>query len=145
MLYVVSISIPPNTPKDKPIEKEIKIFEKWVEDITIYFPPGHVCLTGVALFYGTDQIFPNEEQEWVKGNDIPIKGYLHFRAPEKPLRLKVKAYNEDDTYTHTVYVYINTSDISLDEVNKSIVEMTNILRELLEEWRKVFSIPGEVV
>lgn len=127
MLYCVKLEIPKNTKREDAVEEEIEIKENYIESIYIFFPPGHVCLTRVAVFYGEDQIFPDKDNEWVFGNNILVGGYVYKRIPrDKPI-IRVRGYNLDTKYDHTVYVYINTSDINMIEVYDAMIRLAKVI------------------
>ena len=119
MLYCTSITIPPNTPKGNPIIKEIEVKEPVITTVSVYFPPGHACLTGVAIFYGEEQISPAKNYDWLRGNDESVNAQLYWISPIVPCRIKIKAFNEDTTYTHTVYIRVEALpvDIALWHIN----------------------------
>ena len=137
MLYVVKLTIPANTPLDKPVEKKIKIKERYIERIMVYFPPGHNCLTRVAFFYGLQQILPDRENEWIMGNNVIVDSKIIFPAPEVPFELTIKAANLDTKYNHTIYVYIFTTDEIADLI---LLRLERVVEELVERLRYFFGV-----
>jgi len=133
MLYCVTLEIPANTPKENAVEKQVVIKERYLESIYVFFPPGHVCLTRVAVFYGEDQIFPDKDHEWVFGNNTYVGGYVFKEIPrDKPI-IRVKGYNLDTEYDHTVYVFINTNDINMLDVYNALIRLSKVIEKTYTE------------
>ena len=101
MLYIKSISVPANTPPTSPAEDTITIEEEVVLFVSVRFPPGPSGLLKTALFYGDMQLFPSPKGSWAYGDNETVWDLLVWEAPESPVKLTIKAYNEDDTYDHS--------------------------------------------
>ena len=129
MLYCIYIKVPANTPPDNPVVKEVVIEEPYLTRIDVYFPPGVACLTRVAFFYGEQQIFPASEYEWLTGHAYMIGGEVDFSPGEKPWKLRIKAYNLDRKYDHTVYIYIHTSWLSRRVLLESQMKLAKAMIE----------------
>jgi len=135
MLYCDKITVPANTSKDNPVTKEFEIKEDVITTVSVYFPPGHACLTGVSFWYGEDMIFPDKNYDWIRGNDESVNAQLYFLLPEVPSKIIVKAFNEDVTYPHTVYIRIEAlpSSIALWQLN--IAKFTTMFADIYSIWR----------
>lgn len=142
VLYCDKITVPASTSKDNALSKKIIIKEDVITSISIYFPPGHACLTGVSFWYGEDMIFPAKEYDWVRGNDESVNAKVYFILPEVPGEIIVKAFNEDTTYTHTVYFRVEAlpRDIALWELN--ISKLTSMFRDIYPIWRMPVRVLG---
>lgn len=139
MLYVVKITTPANTSKDKPKETIVTVYEQYIVKVDVYFPPGPSLLTGVSIWYGDTQIFPFKEGEWVIGDNALISSPLELRLPEKPCKLRILTYNIDDTYEHTVVVYIHTSDYLLKDILDALrtaVEQSGLTQRSIFGFRR---------
>jgi len=134
MLYSFKITVPANTSKDEAIVREIIIQEQVITTVSVYFPPGHVCLTGIALFYGEEQIFPFREYDWLRGNAETVTAKLYFIAPETPCKIKVKAFNEDTKYDHTLYVRIEALPIEIALWQYNIYLLAQLFSSLYQVW-----------
>jgi len=95
---------------DASSEKEttIEIEGDYITYVRIRFPPGPTGLLKVAFFYGIKQIFPWEEGTWFYGDDEIIEWPEFWKMPERKINLKIKTVNDDDTYSHDVYVVLVT-------------------------------------
>ena len=89
-------------------EEEIEIRGDIITKVRIRFPPGPSGLLKVAINYGIKRVFPFEEDTWFYGDDEIIEWEEYWEFPEKPLKLKIVAENEDDTYDHSFYLVLVT-------------------------------------
>ena len=107
--YFKVITVPANTPQTSPKRERIEVEGDYVYEVAYLIPSGHVGLTGLRLKYGDYQLLPRNVGEWVRGDDVyrSVKVRWYFRSP-KPL-LTIEAYNEDDTYDHSFYIWIVTA------------------------------------
>jgi len=106
MIYQTRITVPANTPIDSPITTSIEVEEDYVTYLGVYFPPGCCNLVHVRFRYGETQIFPHASYEWLSGEGYLMGGRLLFKTPESPCRIRIEAYNNDDTYDHTIIIYV---------------------------------------
>lgn len=136
MLYCDKITISPNTSKNNAISKEIVIQEDVITTVSVYFPPGHACLTGVAFFYGEEQIFPDKNYDWIRGNDESVNAQLYFIMPDVPGEIIVKAFNEDTTYSHTVYFRVEALPIEIALWQKQITLLASMFASIYDVWRQ---------
>jgi hypothetical protein len=103
-IYSAVITTNPNSAQETLIEVEGDV----ISYISIRFPPGPLGLLKVAIFYGIKQIFPKEEGTYFAGDDETIAWEECHPLPESPAVIRVRTINEDDTYSHTIYVRIAT-------------------------------------
>jgi len=106
--YFIKLTIPANTPSDKPAETTIQVEGEILKEIAYLIPPGWYALAHFALFYGIKQVYPELEGQWMTGNDQFRVVHLNWKLPEYPCKLTVKGYNEDDTYEHKLYISLLT-------------------------------------
>jgi len=129
--YTVDVEVPKNTPKTSPVKVEFEVEEDYITDIDGLIPPGHFCLAGIALFYGIKQLWPKESGTWLKGDAMAFHSHPMLKMPERPTKLTWKAYNEDDTYDHTFYLYVTAEDLELAKPFKVLVDFIAILKKLI--------------
>jgi len=106
MLYTFSITAPANTSKTSPATAEMKLKAGYVTRISILIPDGHHALAHLAIKWGETQIIPWGDDEWIEGNDESIPWEENIELPYEPISWTAKAWNEDDTYSHTFYIRI---------------------------------------
>ena len=129
--YFTSLSIPANTPATAPAEKEIIIEGEILSEIAYLIPPGWSALARFALFYGIKQIYPEPEADWVTGDDVYKSVPIAWSMPESKLSLIIKGYNTDDTYPHSVYVWLLTKSEVEAKPWKIIADFVSILKRLM--------------
>jgi len=106
MLYQKRLTVPSNTPIGNPTTTSIEVEEDYITYLGVYFPPGCCNLVHVRFRYGETQIFPHASYEWLSGEGYLMGGRLLFKTPESPCRIYIDAYSDDDTYDHTIIIYI---------------------------------------
>lgn len=143
MLYCKKLTIPANTPKENSISTTFSIKEDVITRVEVYFPPGHACLTGVAFFYGNLQIFPYHEYDWIRGHDQVVSGYLYYELPKVPADITVKAFNEDVSYSHTVYIRIEALKKEIALSVEYISKLYLIFEKLYNIWKQPVKVIKE--
>jgi len=107
-IYTIKLTVPANTPVDKPKRTTVDLAKAVLTRISIRIPPGHFALTGLRILYGRLQLWPEESGTWLTGDDEAITWNEYFELPDDPTRLTLEGYNEDDTYEHSFYVRLMT-------------------------------------
>jgi len=106
MIYRLEETISSNTPQTAPEVFKLAVTKGVITNVWVFFPWGCANLVGVQIWYEGFQLWPISKGEWLRGNDI----LFHFEDPYKvetePTFLRIKAYNEDDTYDHTPWVML---------------------------------------
>ena len=74
-------------------------------NIQLIIPSGHVGLTLTKFFYQGHQIWPLVTGSF-RGNDTLITINPKLQINEQPRELLIQLINNDDTFTHTVYVIV---------------------------------------
>jgi len=126
-LYTRKITCPANSE----VEEEIEIEGYAITFISVFFPPGCLGLVSVSFWYGVKQIAPYEEGTDIRGSGEAINFEEFWILPENPCRIKIKVKNEDDTYSHTVFIRI---------VVKKKVQLLGeqIARGIINALRRIF-------
>jgi len=101
--YTLDLPIPPNTPENVPVEKELKIREGVIINWLLLIPPGHLALARTRVLYGLEPLLPAHEDAWIRGNAESLVIDDFFDPPEQPYRLRFQGWNEDTVFDHTFY------------------------------------------
>jgi len=130
--YEISLTIPANTPEDAPVEKKLEIEGAILGKIHFLIPAGHHALARLAIFYGIDQIFPEETGTWLRGEDESFSMRLNWPLPEYKTTITFKGWNEDDTYPHTFYLRLEVAE-RVEEARpwRVIADFVAILKRLM--------------
>jgi len=107
-IYTIKLTIPANTSKDAPVSTSVKLARAVLTRISIRIPAGHHAFAGLRILYGHLQLWPEETDTWISGDDEALEWNEYFELPDDPTRLTLEGYNEDDTYEHSFYVRMMT-------------------------------------
>lgn len=136
-LYIAELSIPANTPPTSPQKAVVELWEEVLEQVIILIPAGHMALTGLKVFYGDEQLIPKPHGAWLKGDNLTLSFKMMWRLPERPTRLRLEGYNNDDTYDHTFYLYFITAMKEEAEWWRGIKDFADTLKRLIFGERRV--------
>jgi hypothetical protein len=106
MQYLFRLEVPPKTPPKKPLTKTLELTAGEIRQVHIVIPSGHCGLTGIRLKLRRQVIIPASPDAWISGDDVAITLPEKLQIPDRPPRLTVEAYNEDEVYPHAFQVTI---------------------------------------
>ena len=106
MLFQASITIPKNTTYSGATEVNLKIAHGIITKIMVRPRPGHAALAHLIILHHEHQIAPSTENMDLHGDAPPIDWEEYYESYQPPYELKLKGWNEDDTYPHTFDVYV---------------------------------------
>jgi len=123
MDYTLTIKVDRQTEKDDPKTMTIRIPGGYFESFSFLIPPGHCGLTGLQVWFEGSQFLPTTRGEWYVGDNIyrvvPVRTELPYEWNE----FEVRAYNTDDSYDHTFYVYFA---VTHENIAKDIRELIRL-------------------
>lgn len=106
MLFEASITIPKNTASTSPVEVTMKIAHGIITKIMVRPRPGHAALAHLVILHHEHQIAPSTENMEFHGDTFPIDWEEYYESYQPPYELKLKGWNNDDTYPHTFNVFV---------------------------------------
>lgn len=106
MLFTTDINIPKSTTSTDPVVEILKIAHGIVTYISVLFPPGCARLAHAVILHHEHQIAPSTENMDLSGDTFPIEWNEYYESYQLPYELKIKAWNEDDTYPHKITIRI---------------------------------------
>lgn len=92
------ITTPAETAQDSPQSTDWELPQGTLVQVTVVIPDGHAGLTGVALRYSGEHVFPFEADSWIEGNGEEVTYPLEFDVGGSAVQ--VLTFNTDDTYEH---------------------------------------------
>lgn len=106
MFYDFTITIPANTPEASPVSQELQLSAGILHYVEIEFPSGCQGLAHMQIKQPQASFLPtNPDGDFASDNYvIPIQE--HFEIVSTVTRLMAVAWNEDDTYAHTISIRI---------------------------------------
>jgi hypothetical protein len=129
--YALEADTPASTAKASPLVTIQRVAGGVITWIGIYFPPGCSGLLHVQLRIGKVAIFPVIFDTYVAGDDLflPVPVFIRTLAGWNDIR--VVTYNEDDTFSHKAYVYVNVLPLEVAAPAYAFTGIDESLRRLL--------------
>ena len=106
MLFEAQIAIPKNTTQASPTTEILKIAHGIITKIMVRPRPGHAGLAHLVILHHEHQIAPSTEDMSLHGDSWPIDWEEYYESYQPPYELKLKGWNEDDTYAHAFDVFV---------------------------------------
>ena len=106
MLFEASITIPKSKPRTDPTTQILTIAHGIITKIMVRPRPGHAALAHLIILHREHQIAPSTEGMSLSGDTFPIDWEEYYESYQPPYELKLKGWNEDDTYPHTFDVFV---------------------------------------
>jgi len=133
--YEKEITIPANTPWHQSKTVEFEIWEDVITRIEVVFPIGCALLAKCVVAYGLEQLAPKNIDGWIAGHGETVVHELYWECPEKPCKIIVYAWNDDDTYPHTLRIRITA-------LPKWIVYWHKVVNKFVELFSKLIGLTG---
>ncbi len=106
MLFEASITIPKNTTQSSPTSLTLKIAHGIITKIMVRPRPGHAALAHCVILHHEHQIAPSTVSMDFSGDTFPIDWEEYYESYQPPYELKIKGWNDDDTYPHTFDIFV---------------------------------------
>jgi len=106
MLFQASITIPKNTASTAPTTVMLGIAHGIITKFMVRPRPGHAGLAHLVILHHEHQIAPSTLNMDLHGDSFPIDWEEYYEVYQPPYQLKLRGWNEDDTYPHTFDVYV---------------------------------------
>ena len=106
MLFESSITIPKNTTSSAATGVVMLIAHGIITKIMVRPRPGHAALAHCVILHHEHQIAPSTENMDFAGDTFPIDWEEYYESYQPPYELKIKGWNDDDTYEHTFDIFV---------------------------------------
>lgn len=106
MLFQGTITIPKSTTEANPTTEICKIAHGIITKFMVRPRPGHASLAHLVILHHEHQIAPSTEGMELHGDTHPIDWEEYYESYQPPYELKLKGWNDDDSYEHTFDVYV---------------------------------------
>ena len=106
MLFQASITIPKNTTEANATTAILPIAHGIITEIMVRPRPGHSALAHLVILHHEHQIAPSTMNMDFHGDTFPIDWEEYYKSYQPPYELKLKGWNDDDTYPHTFDVFV---------------------------------------
>ena len=106
MLYQASITIPASTTQASPTTEVMGIAHGIITKIMVRPRAGHRWLAHCVILHHEHQIAPSTGGMDLHGDAAPIDWEEYYESYQPPYELKIKGWNDDDTYEHTFDIFV---------------------------------------
>ncbi len=106
MIFQADITITTGKTKAAPEIVILKIAKGIITKIMVRPRPGHSALVHLTISHHEHQMAPSTENMDLHGDTFPIDWEEYYESYQPPYELKLKGWNDDDTYPHTFTVYV---------------------------------------
>jgi len=130
MDYWFAVATPANTAETDAIETELKLTSGVITQVWMMHPEGCHALAYASIWKEGHQLYPNNPEEAYHGNDVPMVWDDNYKVLA-PALFKLKTWNLDETYEHTVYVRITVIREKVDPMQKAMIDLLTIIKTLL--------------
>jgi len=106
MIYQADITIPKNTLETSPTVVMMGIAKGIITKIMVRPRPGHSALAHLVILHHEHQIAPSTENMDFHGDTFPLDWEEYYESYQPEYALKLRGWNDDDTYPHTFDVFV---------------------------------------
>lgn len=86
------------------MRQELKLGRGILTEVRIVFPPGCAGLVHCRLLHQAHQLAPTNPEGDFSGDTYPQVYSEYFELFATPYLLVLEAWNDDDTFAHTIYL-----------------------------------------
>ena len=129
MFYDLSLTIPPNTTKLAPLERDFLLCRGVINHLEIGFPPGCAGLAHLQIGRTGAQLWPTNPQGSFSTDGYNIVFDEAYELYFEPYQVGLTAWNLDDTYPHTLEVRIGIAPMPAVHVRETAAELSHRLLE----------------
>lgn len=106
MLFTADVTVPKSTAEASPTTQILRLAHGILAWVSVLFPPGCAGLAHCVILHHEHQIVPSTENMNLSGDTHPIEWDDYYECYQPPYEFKIKAWNEDDTYAHTITIRV---------------------------------------
>lgn len=115
MLYSLDISIPANTPRTALLVSELQLCGGVIKRVWIRWRYGSASLCGCRIMRESRQIWPTDLTQWFISCPTDVVFDEYYELSDVPYSVTIEAYNNDDTYPHSLWVAFSVMRPTLSE------------------------------
>lgn len=106
MYYEFAVAVPANTTSGAPVTQVMKLTKGVVTRVEVQFPDGCAGLAHCRILHQESQKWPTPPSTSLTSAGHAIVIDENFELSDEPYQLKAVCWNEDDTYSHTLYIRV---------------------------------------
>jgi len=134
MLYSKQITLSSGKTEATATKTYFKVNKGVISNVWITFPPGCAGLVKLRIYSEGHPFLPVNQDNYLRGDNLTFQFPVMFEILEEPMLLTVEAWNEDDTYSHTI-------DILFLILPKSLVLPVGATEGILESLKSLVIRP----
>jgi hypothetical protein len=106
VIYLAEVVTPANTTASSPLITTLKVTKGLVYKFNLYMPHGAMGMHYLQVFDGGYQLWPTTPGAAFRGDGIQVDFDDIYSKTTEPWEFKVKSWNTDTTYEHTVWISV---------------------------------------
>jgi len=106
MLFTIDVTIPKSTTEVDPTVSILPIAHGIITEFKVRPRPGHAGLAHCVILHHEHQVAPSTENMDLHGDTYPIDWNEYYESYQPPYELKIKGWNDDDTFPHTFTIAV---------------------------------------
>ena len=134
MLYSKQITLTAGKTEATATKTYFKVNIGVISNVWITFPAGCAGLVKLRIYSEGHPFLPVNQDNYLRGDNYTFAFPVMFEILEEPMTLTVEAWNEDDTYSHTI-------DVIFLILPKSVVLPTGATEGILESLKSLVIRP----
>ena len=107
MYYEVAVSVPANTPATSPVEEVLELTAGVIVGLEVQFPAGCAGLVHCKVLHWERQVWPTPPSTSLASDGHALVVPENYELSTPPHRIRIVAWNLDDTFPHTLYVRVS--------------------------------------
>ena len=132
MIFKDHVTIPANTSANTPVWQQFKVMQGTITQWLIFSDPEAADLLHYKASYQGSQLIPFRGDDWLEGFLEPITLTENIELDKPPYVIDLRAYNEDDTFSHEVWFYVNI-------IKEEPVQPFKVGESAFQKFRKLFA------
>ena len=134
MLYSKQITLESGKTEATSTKTYFKVNKGVISNMWITFPAGCAGLVKLRIYHEGHPFVPVNADNYLRGDNVTFQFPVMFEITEEPMALTVEAWNEDETYNHTI-------DIMFLILPKSVVLPVGATEGILESLKSLVIRP----
>lgn len=132
MRYNYELSVPANTSERSPVRQECKLTHGVLTQLSLMYAPEGNGMLSSRLLLGGFQLVPLNPEGVIRAAWPPRDWDDHHELYAEPYTIILEAWNDDDTFAHTIYLALTLMSQDVVEAGqKDLSLVARILRRVL--------------
>lgn len=113
MFYDFAVTVPASTAEASPVTQGMKLTTGIVHRVEVQFPAGCAGLAHCAVEHDGHQFLPTNPDGDFASDDFTVVIDEHYELKKGNTLMRARAWNDDDTYQHTITIRVGIMDSKL--------------------------------